>query len=257
MRAAVAAAGAMVLGLIPGCSGGGNGSAEITVLAASSLRAPFAQIAEEFQRDNPGTTVRFNFAGSSDLVAQLQQGAPGDVLATADERTMAKATSEGLAVSPTVFASNTMTIVVPADNPAGVTGLTDLTDPLLNVVVCADQVPCGAATTRIERASGVEIQADSEETSVTDVLNKVATGEADAGIVYVSDVATRAGSVRAIDIPDDVNSTNQYPIAALTAAQDQQAASGFVQTVTGPQGQRILADAGFNTATGGHSDGRP
>lgn len=257
MRTAFAAAGVMVLGLISGCSGGGNTGTEITVLAASSLRAPFTRIAEEFQKDNPGSTVRFNFAGSSDLVAQLQQGAPGDVLATADEPTMAKATAEGLTVTPIVFASNTMTIVVPTGNPAGVSGLTDLTDPRRNVVVCADQVPCGAATARIERASGLEIQADSEETSVTDVLNKVATGEADAGIVYVSDVVAEAGSVMAIGIPDDVNSTNQYPIAALTTARDQQAASAFVQTVIGPQGQRILADAGFDPASGAPSEPGP
>jgi molybdate transport system substrate-binding protein len=124
-------------------------------------------------------------------------------------------------------------------------------------VVCADQVPLGAATARIERASGLEIQADSEETSVTDVLNKVATGEADAGIVYVSDVVAEAGSVMAIGIPDDVNSTNQYPIAALTTARDQQAASAFVQTVIGPQGQRILADAGFDPASGAPSEPGP
>ena len=105
--------------------------------------------------------------------------------------------------------------------------------------MCAEQVPCGAATTRIEAASGLEIQADSEETSVTDVLNKVATGEADAGIVYVSDVATQAGSVTAIDIADDVNSTNEYPITVLAASNDQQAASAFVQTVTGPQGSEF------------------
>jgi molybdate transport system substrate-binding protein len=243
----------MALASMSGCSGGGNDGTEITVLAASSLTVPFAQIAEQFQRDNPGTTVRFNFAGSSDLVAQLQQGARGDVLATADETTMAKATAEGLTESPTVFASNTMTIVVPADNPAQVTGLTDLTDPDLNIVVCAQQVPCGAATTRIEGASGLEIQADSEETSVADVLNKVATGEADAGIVYVSDVAAQDGSVKAIDIPDDVNSTNEYPIAVLTSA-DQPAANAFVQAVTGPGGQRILSDAGFTTASATSSD---
>jgi molybdate transport system substrate-binding protein len=248
-------AAALVLGSMTGCSSG-DPDAQITVLAASSLRAPFAQIAEEFQRDNPGTTVRFNFAGSSDLVAQLQQGAPGDVLATADEPTMAMATAEGLTASPTVFATNTMTIVVPIDNPAGVTGLHDLTDPELNVVVCAEQVPCGAATTRIEAASGLEIQADSEETSVTDVLNKVATGEADAGIVYVSDVATQAGSVTAIDIADDVNSTNEYPITVLAASNDQQAASAFVQTVTGPQGQRILTQAGFGPAPTASSENR-
>ena len=118
------------VGSMTGCSCG-DPDAQITVLAASSLRAPFAQIAEEFQRDNPGTTVRFNFAGSSDLVAQLQQGAPGDVLATADEPTMAMATAEGLTASPTVFATNTMTIVVPIDNPATHLELTMIHEALI------------------------------------------------------------------------------------------------------------------------------
>ena len=104
--------------------------------------------------------------------------------------------------------------------------------------MCAEQVPCGADHAHRGRQRARD-QADSEETSVTDVLNKVATGEADAGIVYVSDVATQAGSVTAIDIADDVNSTNEYPITVLAASNDQQAASAFVQTVTGPKGSEF------------------
>lgn len=236
---------ALSLGSLAACSSQDSKDTQITVLAAASLKVPFTELAQQFETDNPGTTVRFNFAGSSDLVAQLQQGAPGDVLATADEATMKSAETDGLTTAPTIFTSNSMTVAVSADNPGDVTGLSSLAEPALNVVVCAPQVPCGAATTRIEEASGIDIDADSEESSVTDVLNKVATGEADAGIVYLSDVATQGGSVIAIDIPAEVNTTNKYSIAVLSEAADGQAAQQFVDLVTRPEGQQILAEAGF------------
>lgn len=234
----------VAISLLAACSSQ-PGDTQITVLAAASLKVPFTEIAETFEREHPGTTVRFNFAGSSDLVAQLQQGAPGDVLATADEATMRAAQTAGLTSTPAIFTSNSMTIAVPMDDPGNVKSLSSLADPNLNVVVCAPQVPCGAATTRIQGASGITIDADSEEASVTDVLNKVATGEADAGIVYLSDVASQGGSVMAIDIPTDFNTTNKYPIAALSDAADGQVAQEFVDLVTGPEGQRSLKNAGF------------
>jgi molybdate transport system substrate-binding protein len=240
MRVVLAAG--VAFAALGGCADTADES-QITVLAAASLKAPFSEIATRFEASEPGTSVRFNFAGSSDLVAQLQQGAPGDVLATADEPTMAMA--EGLTGTPTIFASNSMTIAVPIDNPGTVTGLQSLASPALDVVVCAPQVPCGAATTRIEAAAGIDILPDSEEASVTDVLNKVATGQADAGIVYVSDVAAADETVTTVEIPAQVNATNRYPIAVLNDAADPQTAEAFVDFVNGQQGQRILRRAGF------------
>lgn len=230
---------------VAGCSS--STDSELTVFAAASLRTPFTDLARQYERDHPGTKVQFNFAGSSDLVAQLQQGASGDVLATADERTMSIASADGLTERSTVFASNTMTIAVPSGNPGGVVGLASLADPALRVVVCAPQVPCGTATQRVFQASGVAVSADSEESSVTGVLNKVSTGEADAGIVYMSDVATAGPAVRSIRIPAEQNTTNLYPIAVLAGVTDPSAASDFVDLVTGPSGQRALERAGFGS----------
>ncbi len=230
--------------LLAACGRGPDDHTDLTVYAAASLRLPFTEIAEVFEQRHRSTTVRFNFAGSSDLVAQLQQGGPADVLATADEITMRRA--GGRTGPPEVFATNTMTIVVPADNPGRVTNLRDLGDPDLYVVTCAPQVPCGAATTRIEASSGVRISTDSEEASVTDVLNKVATGQADAGIVYTSDVVGSDATVRSIAIPPAVNARNVYQIAVVADSDDARAAQDFLDLVTSAQGGRILADAGFS-----------
>lgn len=219
--------------LIAGCSS--TDSQELTVFAAASLKQPFTQLGQRFEADHPGVTVTFNFAGSSDLVSQLQQSAPADVLATADEATMAQT---GLSALP--FATNSMVIAVPPDNPAGVRDWADLSQA--QVVVCAPQVPCGTATQKIEQNTGITLQPVSEEASVTDVLNKVATGEADAGIVYVSDVQSAGDKVRGIEIPADVNAVNTYPIAVVSEGA---LATDFVDLVTGPEGQKTLADAGF------------
>lgn len=224
--------------LVAAC-GAGSDADQITVFAASSLTKPFTQLAQMYEQEHPGTEVVLNFAGSADLVAQLDQGAPASVLATADEATMhrAQASTE---LSDTAFATNAMTIVVPKGNPGGVTSLSDLARPELNVVVCAPQVPCGVATSRIETSAGISIAADSEESAVADVLGKVSSGQADAGIVYVSDSATAADKVSAVAIPDSVNTTNVYLIAALSG-QGQQ----FADFVLSDQGQQVLADDGF------------
>ncbi len=192
--------------------------------------------------------MRFNFAGSSDLVAQLQQGAPADVLASADTRTMDRAAEDQLlAGPPTTFATNTMTIAVPPDNPAGVATFADLVGPDVLVVVCAPQVPCGAATQEVEANTGITLAPVSEESSVADVLNKVATGEADAGVVYVTDVKGSAGRVTGVPIPAEVNAVTTYPIAVLAAAASPMLAQQFESLVVGAQGQEVLADAGFGT----------
>lgn len=218
--------------LLAGC--GGPDSDTITVFAASSLTAPFTAIADIYEQQHPGRTVAVTFAGSADLVAQLEQGAPASALATADEATMAKA---GWA-SPQPFATNTMTIVVPQGNPGGIRELADLSDPDLTVVICAPQVPCGAATAAIERAAGVDVAADSEESAVADVLGKVSSGQADAGIVYRSDLGSPG--VIGIAVSEAVNATNTYLIAARDGD-----GRAFMDTVLSEQGQQVLADYGF------------
>lgn len=234
------------LTVLAGCSSSDTASGEVTVFAAASLTATFTEIGEQFEADNPGSRVTFNFAGSSDLVAQLQQGAPADVFASADTRNMDKAAADDLlAGSPTNFASNTMMIAVPPDNPAQITGFADLAAPGVAVVVCAPQVPCGAATEQVEANTGVTLNPVSEESSVTDVLNKVANGEADAGVVYVTDVQGSGGTVLGIAIPADVNAVNTYPIAVLADSASPALAEDFLAFVLGENGQQILSDAGF------------
>ena len=141
--------------------------------AASSLTKTFEQIGTEFEAQHDGVTVEFSFGGSSDLVAQIQEGAPADVFASADTANMDKLTAEDLqAADPQDFATNTLEIAVPPDNPAGVASFADLAEDGINVVVCAPEVPCGAATVKVEEATGVDIQPVSEEQSVTDVLGQ-------------------------------------------------------------------------------------
>jgi molybdate transport system substrate-binding protein len=232
---------ALVALILAGCSTSAP-DAGLTVYAAASLKQPFTRIGQLYEEQHPGAQVTFNFAGSSDLVAQLDHGAPADVLATADETTMTDAVGSGTATGPRIFATNTLQIVVPAGNPGGVGGFSDLTDPSLRVVVCAPQVPCGAATVRVEENSGVEIAPASEESSVTDVLGKVTSGQADAGVVYRSDVISAGPAVQGLRIPARDNTVNRYPIAV---ASDRPDAAGFVELVLSDQGQQILRDHGF------------
>jgi molybdate transport system substrate-binding protein len=231
-------------------SGSGVGpSGDITVFAAASLKTTFTRIGADFERAHPGAKVAFSFAGSSDLVAQLQQGAPADVFASADTRNMDKLTAESLTASPpVVFASNTLEIAVPPGNPAGVASLADLARPGTKVVVCAPAVPCGAAATEVEQAAGVDLRPVSEEQSVTDVLGKVIAGEADAGLVYVTDVEGAGESVQGITFPESSAAVNTYAIVSLKSSRNRAVADAFVAAVTGAAGQQVLADAGFATA---------
>ena len=219
------------------------------MFAAASLTKTFTQIGAEFENAHPGTKVRFSFAGSSDLVAQLQQGAPADVFASADTRNMEKAAADALtAGAPVVFASNTLQIAVPAGNPAGVTSLQDLAKPGVKVVVCAAQVPCGSAAAKVEAAAGLDIEPVSEEQNVTDVLGKVLAGEADAGLVYVTDVKDAGGRVEGVEVPETSVAVNTYPIAALRGSRNPVLAAAFVEAVTSRAGQSVLAAAGFAKA---------
>jgi molybdate transport system substrate-binding protein len=225
----------------------GDAEATLTVFAASSLTAAFEDLAENFEADHDGVTVELGLAGSSDLAAQILQGAPADVFASADRANMEKLTAEDLQGSaPVDFATNTLEIAVPPGNPAGVESFGDLAGDL-SLVVCAPVVPCGAATERVADAAGVELQPVSEEQSVTDALNKVVSGEADAGLVYVTDVAAAGDAVAGIPFPEARSVVNTYPIATVRDSAHPDLARQFVDLVTSDDGRRVLADHGFGT----------
>src|SRR4051794_9880596 len=229
-----------------GASSGGSSEKTLTVYAASSLTSTFTELGKTFEALHKGTKVTFSFGGSSDLVAQIQQGAPADVFASADAANMEKAVADkAVRETPVNFASNTLQIAVPPDNPAGVATLQDLAEPGINVVVCAPEVPCGAATQKVEKSAGVTIKPVSEEQAVTDVLTKVESGEADAGLVYVTDVEGAGDKVKGVAFPESSSAVNVYPIATLKNGKSPDLAKDFMDLVTGTQGQSVLAAAGF------------
>lgn len=232
---------------LTGCSSSGPAPGKsITVYAAASLKKTFTDIGEQFKTDNPGASIDFNFAGSSDLVTQLTQGATADVFASADTKNMDKATKAGLlAGDPVNFASNTLVIAVAPGNPKKIASFADLNRPGLSVVACAPAVPCGSATQRIEDSTGIRLNPVSEESSVTDVLNKVTSGQADAGLVYVTDALGAGDKVTTVKFPEAVGAVNTYPIAVLKSAPESGLAQKFVDLVTGEAGQKILNQAGF------------
>lgn len=251
------AAGAPASG--PGAASGTGGSASsageaaklsgtLTVFAAASLKSTFTKLAAEFEAANPGTKVALSFAGSSDLVTQISQGAPADVFASADVKNMAKLADAGLLDgTATNFATNVLAIAVPPANPASIASFADLARPGVRVVVCAGQVPCGAATAAVEKATGVTLNPVSEESSVTDVLGKVTSGEADAGVVYVTDVRTAGEKVKGIPFAEADQAVNTYPIATVGSSKNKELAAAFVALVTGAEGKKVLGDAGFGT----------
>ncbi len=244
---------------------------ELTVFAAASLTEAFTQIGADFEAANPGTTLVFNFAGSQQLAQQLGQGAPADVFASANMRQMEVATEAGriAAGRQQVFGYNRLVVVVPADNPASLQTLHDLAQPGLKLVLAAEDVPVGAYSRDVlERA---EEHADFErgyraallanvvsyEQTVKAVLTKVVLGEADAGIVYTSDVTPDvADQVQQIAIPDALNTIATYPIAPTNDSAHPDLAAAFIAYVLSPAGQSTLADFGFLAVeTGGGSDG--
>ncbi|HEY4419207.1 MAG TPA: molybdate ABC transporter substrate-binding protein [Pseudonocardia sp.] len=256
MMTAASAAG---LVLLAGCGGGAPSDTNaggapapakrtLTVLAAASLTETFGELEKQFETDNPGVDVVMSYGGSSDLAQQIVNGAPVDVFASASDSTMKTVTDAGLTNgSPTIFAKNVLEIATVPGNPKGITSFADLASPNLKVVVCAPQVPCGAAAQKVETSTGVEIKPVSEETDVKNVLGKVSTGNADAGLVYVTDVTAAGSQVQGVNFPEAEQATTNYPIATLKNAPQQQLAESFVSLVTGEQGQKALQAAGFGT----------
>lgn len=255
-RPSTAAAAALSLVALSACGGAGEGPSgteeetaqeqTLTVYAAASLTESFQDIAEQFEAQHPGVDVQLQFAGSATLLSQLQEGAPADVLATADERSMDQAVDSDLvAGDPSIFAANTLTIAVPQGNPGGVESFADLAQEATSTVICEERVPCGAATVAVEDLTGVQLSPVSEESSVTDVLGKVTSGQADAGVVYRTDAASAGDQVEEIEIPEADDAVNRYPIAVLQDAQNPELAQEFSGFVRGQDGQQRLADEGF------------
>ncbi len=251
MRRALAAT-VVLMGALTACGddepsrGNGSETTTITVYAAASLKSTFEAIGEEFEAAHDNVEVEFSFAGSSDLVAQIQQGAPADVFASADTANMDKLVADDLLGSdPESFAANTLEIAVPLGNPAGIAGLADLTKKGVNLVLCAPEVPCGSAASKVEAAAKLDFKPVSEEQSVTDVLNKVVAGEADAGLVYVTDVIAAGDKVEGIEFPEASAAVNIYPIATIADSAEADLAAEFMQLVLDPEGQAVLEEAGF------------
>lgn len=218
----------------------------LTVFAAASLTEAFQAIGRRFEQANPGVTVQFSFAGSSTLVAQIKEGAPADVFAAADEANMQKAADAGELAGPArVFATNRLTIVVPKGNPRQVASLADLAKSGVTLALAAPEVPAGKYAAEVFAKAGVTPTAASQEVDVRAVLNKVALDEADAGIVYATDVRAAAGKVEAIAIPDQYNVTARYPIAVLQRAGEAATAAAFVDFVLAAPAQAALTELGF------------
>lgn len=254
--AVLAAAGAALL--LAGCGGGGAAPAApasaapeartLTVFAAASLKDTFTELGKRFETDNPGVKVTFSFAGSSDLAQQIVSGAPADVFAAASDATMKTVTDASLtAAAPKIFVTNVLQIAVGKGNPKGIKAFADLAKPDLKVVVCAPQVPCGAAEQKVEKATGVTLKPVSQESDVKSVLSKVASGDADAGLVYVTDVASSKGTVDGVDFTESAQAKTNYPIAVVKNAKQAELGNAFITLVNSEIGKKTLGAVGFGT----------
>jgi molybdate transport system substrate-binding protein len=231
---------ALVLFSVTAACGGEPAGGGITVFAASSLTESFGELGRRFEADRPGSRVAFSFGASSTLVDQVRDGAPVDVIATADEASM-----QPLALASEVFAYNRLSLVVAEGNPKGIRSLVDLARPDLTVVLCAPEVPCGRLGAQAFDRAGARVTPRSYEANVKAVVSKVALGEADAGVAYVTDVRATADQVDAVDIPPEHNVATGYRIARLPKARNPGRADAFVTFVLSGPGQQTLARYGF------------
>jgi molybdate transport system substrate-binding protein len=221
-------------------------SGDVVVFAGSSLTEAFNEAATAFKVDNPNANVTFNFAGSGDLVTQISQGAPADAFVSADDSNMKKLTDAGEAVGdPVSIAKNTMEIIVEKGNPKAVTGVADLAKPDLIVVLCAETVPCGKNAAAVLKNARVTAAPKSLEDKVKGVVTKVAAGEADAGIVFVTDVNAAKSTADGVAIPADINVISNYPMVLTKESTNPDAAKAFMAFVASDAGQAILAKYGF------------
>ena len=260
IRSALAALTALAVAGLVGCGSSDNtaGSATrtssssagvtgtVTVFAAASLTESFTRIGKAFQAANPGAKVTFNFAGSSALATQVNQGAPADVFASAAAANMKTVTDAGNGLgTPTTFGKNQLVIVVPKGNPRHIAGLADLTRPGVKVALCAEQVPCGAAAKKALTAANVKITPVTLEQDVKAALSKVKLGEVDAALVYRTDAKAAASDVDGVEFPESSGAINEYPIIVLKNAPNKTGAQAFVAYVLSDKGKAVLTQAGF------------
>ncbi len=244
-------------GLLAGCSSsggtgnsgaGGSSGGTLTVLGAASLTGAFGKLGTVFEHQHPGAKVRFSFDSSATLAEQVTQGAPADVLATADTRTMhTVVVAHANAGKPVLFATNELVLGVPRANPAHLTGVAGLDRPGVKYLACVPSAPCGALADTLLKLNHVTAPPASREVDVKSVLSKLELSEADAGLVYATDVRSSQGKVRAVPVPHAGQHLNQYPIATLTGASHPTLAHQWVRLVVSPTGQKVLRQAGFGT----------
>ena len=239
-----------IFGLVfAGCASSDDTTTSLRIAATSSLTEVFNDIGEQFMLANPDITIAFNFASSSDLALQISQGLPADVFASADVKNMAKVTDAGLLHGqPVAFATNSLEIVVEKGNPLFVDSLAQLATPGLLFVTCPIEVPIGGYTAEVLRNAGVTVTPASLEENVKGILTKVALGEADAGIVYRTDILAAGNSVTGVPIADNVNVTTKYLVGALRDSQNQDASQRFIIFLSSEQGQKIFSQFGFGPA---------
>ncbi|MFF3346702.1 molybdate ABC transporter substrate-binding protein [Streptomyces sp. NPDC002779] len=254
-----AGAGAAVLLLLSACSSSSGSSSEasgssgssrlsgtVTVFAAASLQESFTQLGETFEKEHPGTEVTFSFGGSDTLAANITGGAPADVFAAASPQTMEIVTAaKDVAGTASTFARNQLEIATLPGNPDEISSLKDLTEPGLKVVLCDRTVPCGAAADRALAAAGLTVTPVSYEQDVKGALTKVELKEADAAVVYRTDVQAAGDKVDGVDFPEAADAVNDYPIALLKDAPNPDTAKAFMALVRSAEGRRALTEAGF------------
>ncbi|MFJ6194798.1 molybdate ABC transporter substrate-binding protein [Micromonospora sp. NPDC092111] len=255
MRTTVAALAALTVVGVAACgndtdpqpAGSATGvTGPVTVFAAASLTESFTTLGREFEAAHPGTKVTFNFAGSSALATQINQGAPADVFASAAPKNMATVTDAGNGDgSPTTFVRNQLVIAVPKGNPKKIAGLADLTGPGVKVALCAEQVPCGAAAAKALATAKVTLTPVTLEQDVKGALSKVKLGEVDAALVYRTDARAAAADVDGIEFPESAGAINDYPIIVLKNAANKAGAQAFVAYVLSDLGRTALTNAGF------------
>ncbi|MGK2948743.1 MAG: molybdate ABC transporter substrate-binding protein [Acidimicrobiales bacterium] len=236
--------------VLASCGDGGTSetptvAGSIRVFAAASLTDALAEVAAAFEAADPDAAIELSFAGSSSLREQILGGAPADVFASANEANMEQVIEAGEVEASAIFATNRLQVVVPAGNPAGITGLDDLADPDLLIGLCAEEVPCGGLGRQALDAAGVTASPDTNEPDVRALLTKVEVGELDAALVYATDVVAGGDLVEGIDLPAEVEVVTAYPIGVVAGSGNADAARAFVDFVLSDEGQAILDDHGF------------
>ncbi|MEU1002512.1 molybdate ABC transporter substrate-binding protein [Streptomyces tibetensis] len=230
----------------PDSSGSGELSGEVTVFAAASLKESFTTLGEQFEKEHPGTKVTFSFGGSDSLAASITGGAPADVFAAASPKTMKIVTdAQDASGAPATFVRNELEIATLPGNPGKISSLKDLTKAGLKVVLCDKEVPCGAAAQKALDASRLKLTPVSYEQDVKAALTKVELKEADAAVVYKTDVHAAGDKVAGVEFPEAADAVNDYPIALLKDAKNAEAAKAFIALVRSAEGQKVLSGAGF------------